>query len=164
MHWKSLSLPLLLSANNAIAAPSHALMARQFATASMLRFQCSQLVIDRIDPLVQPGIAPSVHLHQIVGGNAFNVSMPPLELDPSQTATCTTCDFSEDLSNYWTANLYFKARNGTFKRVPQMVNLGLEGREGVTVYYIPPYDGKTNVTAFPKVFFLYLLKDLCKDH
>jgi hypothetical protein len=129
-------------------------MARQFATASMLRFQCSQLVIDRIDPLVQPGIAPSVHLHQIVGGNAFNVSMPALELDPSLAATCTTCDFSEDLSNYWTANLYFKAKNGTFKRVPQMVNLGLEGKEGVTVYYIPPYDGKTNVTAFPKVLLM----------
>ncbi|KAF1944612.1 hypothetical protein EJ02DRAFT_340371 [Clathrospora elynae] len=118
----------------------------------MLRFQCSQLVIDRIDPLVQPGVAPSVHLHQIVGGNAFNVSMPALELDPSLEATCTTCDFAEDLSNYWTANLYFTARNGTFQRVPQMVNLGLQGREGMTVYYIPPYDGKTNVTAFPKGF------------
>ena len=65
-----------------------------------------------------------------MGGNAFNVSMPPLDLDPSTEATCTTCDFAEDLSNYWTANLYFKARNGTFQRVPQMVNLGLQGREG----------------------------------
>lgn len=54
-------------------------------------------------------------------------------------------------SNYWTANLFFKAQNNTYKRVPQMVNLGLQGREGVTVYYIPPYDGKTKVTAFPKV-------------
>jgi hypothetical protein len=32
-----------------------------------------------------------------------------------------------------------------------MVNLGLSGKEGVTVYYIPPYDGKSKVTAFPKV-------------
>lgn len=80
------------------------------------------------------------------------MSMPPLDLDPSTEATCTTCDFAEDLSNYWTANLYFKARNGTFQRVPQMVNLGLQGREGVTVYYIPPYDGKSTVTAFPKGF------------
>jgi hypothetical protein len=151
MYFKTLLLSLMLTAHSAVAAPSHGLMARQFATASMLRFQCSQLVIDRIDPLVQPGIAPSTHNHQIVGGNAFNVSMPPLELDPSLSATCTTCDFAEDLSNYWTANLYFKARNGTFKRVPQMVNLGLNGREGVTVYYIPPYDGKSTVTAFPKV-------------
>jgi hypothetical protein len=158
MLCKSLLLSLALSIQHVASAPSHGLMARQFATASMLRFQCSRLVIDRIDPLVQPGIAPSVHLHQIVGGNAFNVSMSTLELDPSLAATCTTCDFSEDLSNYWTANLYFKAKNGTFKRVPQMVNLGLEGKEGVTVYYIPPYDGKTNVTAFPKVWLLFPIK------
>jgi hypothetical protein len=151
MHINRLLTSLALAVQHVVAAPSHALMARQFATASMLRFQCSQLVIDRIDPLVQPNIAPSAHNHQIVGGNSFNVSMPALELDPSLAATCTTCDFAEDLSNYWTANLYFRARNGTFKRVPQMVNLGLSGREGVTVYYIPPYDGKTTVTAFPKV-------------
>jgi hypothetical protein len=151
MHFTPLVLSLALSAQDVVAAPSHGLMARQFATASMLRFQCSQLVIDRIDLLVQPDIAPSTHMHQIVGGNTFNVSMPAPELDPSLTATCTTCDFSEDLSNYWTANLYFTARNGTFKRVPQMVNLGLSGREGITVYYIPPYDGKSTVTAFPKV-------------
>jgi hypothetical protein len=133
------------------ATPIHALSPRQFATASMLRFQCSRLVLDRIDPLVQPSVAPSAHLHQIVGGNAFSASMPP-SLDPSVAATCTTCDFAEDLSNYWTANLYFKSRNGTFRRVPQMVNLGLQGKEGVTVYYIPPYDGKSNVTAFPRGF------------
>lgn len=95
--------------------------------------------------------------------------MKSVEYDPAAKSTCTTCDYSEDFrfvanssarcgrhelripSNYWTANLYFRARNGTFKRVPQMVNLGLQGREGVTVYYIPPYDGKTKVTAFPKV-------------
>ena len=77
--------------------------------------------------------------------------MPPLTHDPAQVSSCTTCDYADDFSNYWTANLYFRARNGTYKRVPQMVNLGLQGREGVTVYYIPPYDGKTRVTAFPKV-------------
>jgi hypothetical protein len=42
------------------------------ATAAMLRFQCSQLTIDRIDPLVDPGQVPSSHLHQIVGGNSLN--------------------------------------------------------------------------------------------
>ena len=38
--------------------------------------------------------------------------------DISSIATCTSCTFSEDFSNYWTAVLYFRARNGTFKRVP----------------------------------------------
>lgn len=121
------------------------------ATAAMLRFSCSRLVIERIDPLVSPGVVGSPHNHQIVGGNSFNATMEPVVYDPAQESTCTSCTFSEDFSNYWTANLYFQARNGSFKRVPQMVNLGLTGNEGITVYYIPPYDGKTKVTAFKKV-------------
>lgn len=123
----------------------------QFAQAAMMRFQCSQLVIERLDPLVNPGELQSPHLHQIVGGNSFNASMTPVEFDPAEKSTCTTCSFSEDFSNYWTANIYFRAKNGTYKRVPQMVNLGLKGTGGVTVYYIPPYDGKTTVTAFKPV-------------
>lgn len=65
MHLKSVALLVALSAQYASAAPAQGLMARQFAQAAMMRFQCSQLVIDRIDPLVQPGIAPSTHLHQV---------------------------------------------------------------------------------------------------
>ena len=127
--------------------------AAQFAQAAMMRFQCSQLVVERLDPLVNPGMLQSTHLHQIVGGNSFNATMTPVEYDPSVESTCTTCTFSEDLSNYWTANLYFRAKNGSFKRVPQYVNLGLRGEGGITVYYIPPYDGKTKVTAFRPVRF-----------
>lgn len=89
---------------------------RQGST-TMLRFGCSQVVIDRLDPLVNPGQVPSTHVHQIVGGNGFNATMPVT--DVSTLADCTTCQFSEDFSNYWTANLYFKARNGTYKRVQQ---------------------------------------------
>lgn len=38
-----------------------------------------------------------------------------------------------------------------------MLNLGLEGGDGgITVYYIPPYDGKTTVTAFKPVSGLFL--------
>ncbi|KAF2189233.1 hypothetical protein K469DRAFT_626136 [Zopfia rhizophila CBS 207.26] len=119
----------------------------------MMRFSCSKLVIERTDPLVQPGINPSSHVHQIAGGNSFNVTMKPIDYDPSKVSTCTSCTFAEDFSNYWTTNLYFRARNGTFKRVKQMVNLGLPTKnEGLTVYYIPPYDGKTKVTAFKPGF------------
>jgi len=125
--------------------------AAQFAQAAMMRFQCNQLVVERLDPLVNPGMLQSTHLHQIVGGNSFNATMTPVEYDPPTKSTCTSCTFSEDFSNYWTANLYFHHKNGSFKRVPQYVNLGLRGKEGVTVYYIPPYDGKTKVTAFKPV-------------
>lgn len=65
---------------------------------TMLRFGCTQVVIDRLDPLVNPGQIPSPHVHQIVGGNAFNASMTTS--DVSNAATCTTCEFSEDFSNY----------------------------------------------------------------
>ncbi|KAI1765792.1 hypothetical protein GGR53DRAFT_529347 [Hypoxylon sp. FL1150] len=116
---------------------------------SLVRFGCSQVVIERLDPLVNPGVNPSPHLHQIVGGNAFNASIP--SSDVSELATCTTCSFSEDFSNYWTANLYFKARNGTFKRVPQVPNRFLDGSQGgVTVYYLSPH--KNSVTAFKPGF------------
>ncbi|KAK8119867.1 uncharacterized protein PG998_004493 [Apiospora kogelbergensis] len=112
---------------------------------AMLRFGCSQVVIERLDPLVNPHMNPSAHMHQIVGGNAFNASMP-LE-DISQLATCTTCHFTQDLSNYWTANLYFRARNGTYKRVPQMANQFNDGDQGgITIYYTSP--GPNATTAF----------------
>jgi len=45
------------------------------AQGDMLRFGCSQLVIERTDPIVQPGVSPSAHTHQIVGGNSFNVTV-----------------------------------------------------------------------------------------
>lgn len=134
------------------AALSAALLARSAYGQAMMRFQCNQLVVERTDPLVNPGVRPSPHMHQIVGGNSFNISMPTDgSYDPAVKSTCTSCTFSEDFSNYWTAALYYRARNGSFKRVPQLVNLGLQGKEGVTVYYIPPYDGKSKVTAFKPV-------------
>jgi hypothetical protein len=37
-------------------------------TQALIRFPCSQLVFDRLDPLVEPGMVPTSHLHQIVGG------------------------------------------------------------------------------------------------
>ncbi|KIH93325.1 hypothetical protein SPBR_04306 [Sporothrix brasiliensis 5110] len=121
-------------------------------TMPMLRFQCSQLVVDRIDPLVNPGLVPSPHVHQVVGGNSFNATMDPSTHDLPTLSTCTTCTFSDDFSNYWTAVLYFKARNGTYTRVPQIPNPGLQGNGGVTVYYIPSADKGTPVTAFKPGF------------
>ncbi|KAK3361418.1 hypothetical protein B0T24DRAFT_539146 [Lasiosphaeria ovina] len=118
----------------------------------MIRFGCSQLLIGRLDPLVNPGIPMSPHVHQIVGGNSFNVSMDPATHDLVKDSSCTSCTFSEDFSNYWTAVMYFRARNGTYKRVRQFPNAGLRTDGGVTVYYIPPYDGKTTVTAFKPGF------------
>lgn len=122
----------------------------------LMRFGCSQLTIDRIDPLVNPGQLPSAHMHQVIGGQSFNASMLPQTLDPAEASACTSCTYSEDFSNYWTANIYFKARNGTYKRVPQFANLGLRVQGGMTIYYIRGYQASAKVTAFPKVRYLFV--------
>ncbi|KAI0885137.1 uncharacterized protein GGS22DRAFT_162871 [Annulohypoxylon maeteangense] len=141
MQWRSLAaLATLLSARDVAYAQQ------------MMRFSCSKLTIERLDPLVSPGMIQSPHMHQVGGGNSFTATMAPVEYDPVEKSTCTSCSFSEDFSNYWTANLFFKNRNGTLKRVPQLVNMGLKADGGLTVYYIPPYDGKSNVTAFKPGF------------
>jgi hypothetical protein len=57
MKWSTLAL--------ALAAPSQA----------ALRFGCSTISIQRLDPLVEPGQVPSAHVHQIVGGNTFAPTM-----------------------------------------------------------------------------------------
>ena len=78
--------------------------------------------------------------------------MNPKTLDPAAAATCTSCTYSEDNSNYWTGNIYFKSpENGTYKRVPQKANAGLTQNGGITVYYMYPYTSETNVTVFKPV-------------
>lgn len=135
MKWLSLAF--------ALAAPSQA----------ALRFGCSTVTIQRLDPVVEPGMTPSAHLHQVVGGNAFNATMTG---DIGAQGTCTTCTFSEDFSNYWTAVLFFKAANGSYKRVPIMENdalpAGING--GMTIYYTQQdfnSNGKQKITAFKPV-------------
>jgi hypothetical protein len=62
----------------------------------------------------------------------------------------------------WTAILYFRARNGTYKRVPQLANAGFEGASGggMTVYYMqdPLYDTaqQSKVKAFQRGFRMYI--------
>jgi hypothetical protein len=121
-----------------------------------LRFGCSTVSIQRLDPLVEPGNVPSAHLHQIVGGNAFNASMDPADGDIAEKATCTTCTFSEDFSNYWTAVMFFKHTNGSYKRVPIMQNTALPEpiNGGMTIYYTQQdfySNGNQKITAFPPV-------------
>ncbi|KAJ2913869.1 hypothetical protein MD484_g6536, partial [Candolleomyces efflorescens] len=141
---------MLFSSLLLLSASSIAIVSAQFET---LRFPCSQLVTERLDPLVTPGqISP--HLHQIIGGNAFNITMNP-SIDIATTSTCTTCRFKEDKSNYWTMVMYFKARNGSFIRVPQRANDGVGSPNGgMTVYYIRPRPPTKDlsVTVFPKGF------------
>jgi hypothetical protein len=51
------------------------ILAQSAAAQNMLRFGCSQLTVERADPLVNPGMRPSPHTHQIIGGNSFNLTV-----------------------------------------------------------------------------------------
>lgn len=82
--------------------------------------------------------------------------MDPATHDLPSLSTCTSCQFTEDLSNYWTAVLFFKALNGTYKRVPIRGNVGFEDANGgMTVYYmqdgLADFEQKSKVTAFRPV-------------
>ncbi|KAF2793792.1 hypothetical protein K505DRAFT_305170 [Melanomma pulvis-pyrius CBS 109.77] len=138
MQWATLAAAALFAQNVA-------------AQGTMLRFACSQLVVERTDPLVNPGMKYTPHLHQIVGGNSFNVTMDPNN-DPATQSTCTSCSFLQDKSNYWTAVMFFKSKNGSYTRVPQVGNGGPQGKlinnGGLDIYYLP--NGK--MTAFKKGF------------
>ncbi|KAF2473423.1 uncharacterized protein BDR25DRAFT_218985 [Lindgomyces ingoldianus] len=101
-------------------------------------------------------------MHQVVGGNSFNITMDPADHDPPKQSTCTSCIYTEDLSNYWTASIYFRSpENGTFKRVPQMANgrlnkTLLEQDGGLTVYYMRPFSGSSKKTTVFKPGFRML--------
>lgn len=74
--------------------------------------------------------------------------------DPAELSNCTTSTFTDDFSNYWTAVMYFRSRNGTYKRVKQLGALfHEEARDGgITIYYLPPPVDYSNIVAFKKGF------------
>lgn len=75
MVWKALALLALFSQD--VVAQTGSAKGSDF-----LRFACSQLVVDRVDPLVNPGLVPASHMHQIVGGSSFNATVGCLSYDP----------------------------------------------------------------------------------
>ncbi|KAK0609675.1 hypothetical protein B0T17DRAFT_566202 [Bombardia bombarda] len=161
MAWSTLKLVAL----GALLAQDASAQTGSAKGSDFLRFGCSQLVVERTDPLVNPGIAPTPHMHQVVGGNSFNITMDPMTIDPPATSQCTSCKLSEDFSNYWTASIYFRSpENGTFKRVPQMANGRLNGTlleqdGGLTIYYMRPFSGSNKKVTVMKPGFRMLTGD-----
>jgi hypothetical protein len=69
--------------------------------------------------------------------------MDPKTHDIEALSTCTSCQFTEDFSNYWTATLFFRARNGSLKRVPQIPQAGMEATQGGMVSILLDWRGWT---------------------
>ncbi|KAG8872095.1 hypothetical protein FRB97_008023 [Tulasnella sp. 331] len=103
------------------------------------------IVQEFVDPILSPGVA-SQHLHSVHGGNNFSMNQTYTTLRES---SCTSCEVTNDLSNYWVPTLYFKdPLNGTFTKVPN---------GGLLVYYENRGNGDTSnggagLTAFPPGF------------
>ena len=103
-------------------------LASSIAPASaFFRMSCpGTLTRQRLDPIVNAGKV-SGHVHAISGGSGFS---PQMTFQQARAAKCSSCEIKEDMSNYWTPQLYAKAKNGTFFQVP------VAGGEGMTVYYL----------------------------
>ncbi|KAG8858248.1 hypothetical protein FRB96_005378 [Tulasnella sp. 330] len=103
------------------------------------------IVQEFIDPILSPG-AVSQHLHSVHGGSNFGMNET---YDIARESACTSCQVSQDLSNYWIPTLYFKDPiNGTFTKVPN---------GGLLVYYEnrgndAPINGGKGLVAPPPGF------------
>ncbi|WPH02358.1 WSC-domain-containing protein [Acrodontium crateriforme] len=107
------------------------------------RMPCpSRLVMERIDPIVSPGQVAS-HVHTVSGASGFGFETSYEQLRES---ACTSCPVKQDLSVYWTPNLYYMAKNGSYINVPQAGD-GEGSKGGMTVYY--EQRGEGEIEAFP---------------
>jgi len=74
---------------------------------------CAPLTIQRSDPIVNPGV-PGGHVHDVIGGNAFQRTMGPTD---ALKATQTTCNKALDHSNYWVPQLYHQRADKMWEMV-----------------------------------------------
>jgi len=82
-------------------------------TQQVFTLNCVPLTIQRSDPIVDPGI-PGAHVHSVIGGNAFQRTMGPLD---ALKATQTTCNKALDKSNYWVPQLYHQRADKMWEMV-----------------------------------------------
>lgn len=115
---------------------------------AFFRMSCpGRLVRERLDPIVSPG-AVSGHVHTISGGSAFG---PSMTFQQARAAKCSSCEIKEDMSNYWTPQLYVKKKDGTITTVP-VAGDGSDTNGGMTVYYLQRGNKGEKLHAFPEGF------------
>ncbi|KNG46155.1 wsc domain-containing protein [Stemphylium lycopersici] len=102
------------------------------------RMPChDRTTLARLDPIVDKGTASS-HSHAIHGGSNFAETTT---YDMLRESECTSCQFDDDKSAYWTPSLHFIHENGEVEVVPQV--------GGMLAYYLLLGD---DIKAFPKGF------------
>ncbi|KAH6373254.1 hypothetical protein HBI34_087410 [Parastagonospora nodorum] len=116
---------------------------------AFFRMSCpGRVVRERIDPIVNPG-AIAGHVHTVSGGAGFSMDMTYAD---ARAAKCSSCTIKEDMSNYWTPQLYVHKKDGTYSPVP-VVGDPRDVNGGMAVYYLQrPSPATENLTAFPEDF------------
>ncbi|XWW94145.1 hypothetical protein V2A60_002087 [Cordyceps javanica] len=84
---------------------------------------CKALTVQRTDPILSPGEL-STHVHAVVGGTGYYMSMSNEE---ARNAHNTTCDKALDKSNYWQPQLYHQHNDDSFELIKLL---------GIAAYYI----------------------------
>ena len=74
---------------------------------------CKSLTVQRTDPIISPGQLSS-HVHAVVGGTGYHMSMSN---DDARNAQNTTCDKALDKSNYWQPQLYHQHHDNSFELI-----------------------------------------------
>lgn len=99
---------------------------------AFFRMSCpGRVARERLDPVVNPGKV-SGHVHTISGGAGFS---PSMTFEGARASKCSSCEIKEDMSNYWTPQLYVHAKNGSFFPVP-VAGDPEDNNGGMTVYYL----------------------------
>ncbi|KAF2024383.1 hypothetical protein EK21DRAFT_78795 [Setomelanomma holmii] len=107
-------------------------------TNAFWRMPChSRTTLARLDPIVDPGVASS-HGHVIHGGSNIGMSTG---YDDLRASDCTSCQFGDDKSAYWSPSLHFVHESGETEIVQQV--------GGMLAYYLLLGD---DIKAFPKGF------------
>ena len=68
-------------------------------------FWSAPVVEARMDPIISPGAPQSQHVHTVMGGNGFSVSMNE---NDAVNSKCTGSNVLGDKSNYWFPKLFFQ--------------------------------------------------------
>ncbi|GAA5913421.1 DUF1996 and WSC domain-containing protein [Sporobolomyces salmoneus] len=102
------------------------------------------LIQERADPIISPNKIAG-HTHTVNGGSNFGLSADYKTLRQSE---CSSCRAKQDLSAYWSPQLYIEWANGTFTSVPHK-----DGGSSL-VYYLPRAheSDQSKVLAFPPDF------------
>lgn len=78
-------------------------------TAFSFKTHCSYLFSKQMDPMTQPGVVPSAHMHDFFGSTQVNSTSTGPQLKSASVPNHTSCALGTDTASYWSPSLYENA-------------------------------------------------------